>query len=435
MTTANHTRSCPRGVTALLAACLSVSVSVSAVAQGSAEDATEKLDKVRKDIEAVETRKETLEKAVGDLARETDALSQRLVSTAANIQASEAEITAGEDRLKALTGEEAEIRQSLSTRREQLASLLAGLQRLEQDPPPPLVVNPNDALAALRGAMLLGSVVPKVRAQSARLLSKLKRLAEVRVSIQTEQAELTKKLSALDGQRREVAHLLEQKQTLTQTITEELEGEKQKVRQLARKAKSLKDLLGRIEDARIAAEAARKQAEAAEAAEEQAEKERQRKLQMAKFMKPAMKFSAARGKLYYPAQGTVVRKFGDEDDLGDKSEGLSISTRQFAQITAPNDGWVAYAGEFRGYGQLLIINAGEGYHVLLAGMEKIAVEVGQFVRAGEPVGTMGVQAIQSAAIGVPDDSTKPILYVEFRKNGNAINSRPWWAGTDEKVRG
>ena len=104
-------------------------------------------------------------------------------------------------------------------------------------------------------------------------------------------------------------------------------------------------------------------------------------------------------------------------------------------MTAPSDGWVAYAGHFRGYGQLLIINAGEGYHVLLAGMEKIAVDVGQFVRAGEPVGTMGAQATQSTMIGNPSESAKPILYVEFRKNGDAINPRPWWAGNDEKVRG
>jgi septal ring factor EnvC (AmiA/AmiB activator) len=96
---------------------------------------------------------------------------------------------------------------------------------------------------------------------------------------------------------------------------------------------------------------------------------------------------------------------------------------------------VAYAGEFRGYGQLLIINAGEGYHVLLAGMKKIAVDVGQFVRAGEPVGTMGAEAVKSAVIDIQAEGSKPILYVEFRKNGNAIDPRPWWAGNDEKVRG
>ena len=207
---------------------------------------------------------------------------------------------------------------------------------------------------------------------------------------------------------------------------------------MARKAKSLKDLLGKIEQARIAAEKARiaEEKERAAALEaEKAEQERKRKLQLAKFMKPAIKFSRARGKLYYPAQGSRVRNYGDKDDLGDKAEGLSIETRQNAQITSPSDGWVAYAGEFRGYGQLLIINAGEGYHVLLAGMEKIAVDVGQFVRAGEPVGTMGLQAIRSAVIGTTAETSKPILYVEFRKNGNAINPRPWWAGNDEKVRG
>lgn len=400
-------------------------------AQDGDDDASKKLQEVQENIETVKSRKKGLEKAVGELISETEKLSGHLVATASKIQAREAEITAGEDRLRGLTEEETGLHTGLNLKRNQLARLLAGLQRLEQDPPPPLVVRPADALAALRGAMLLGSVVPELRAQSARLVVKLARLTEIRTSIRHEQGELTKKLSELDGERREIAHLLEQKQTLTQTITQELETEQKKVKNLAKKAKSLKDLLGKIEQARVAAEQARKVAAEAE----KAEQERQRKLQLAKFMKPTIKFSLARGKLYYPAQGSRVKNFGEKDDLGEKSEGLSIATRQFAQITTPSDGWVAYAGEFRGYGQLLIINAGEGYHVLLAGMEKIAVEVGQFVRAGEPVGSMGIMAIRSAAINAPADSTNPILYVEFRKNGNAVNPRPWWAGNDEKVRG
>ena len=63
-----------------------------------------------------------------------------------------------------------------------------------------------------------------------------------------------------------------------------------------------------------------------------------------------------------------------------------------AQVTAPCDGWVVFAGNFRSYGQLLIINAGGGYHVLLAGMERITVDLGQFVLTGEPVAVMGKRA-------------------------------------------
>ena len=111
---------------------------------------------------------------------------------------------------------------------------------------------------------------------------------------------------------------------------------------------------------------------------------------------------------------------------------LSIATRTGAQVIAPNGGWIAYAGPFRSYGQLLIIDAGEGYHVLLAGMSNIDVKVGQFVLAGEPVATMGgLQANVN-----PDESTsQPVLYIEFRKNGKPIDPDPWWAKGSEKAQG
>ena len=90
--------------------------------------------------------------------------------------------------------------------------------------------------------------------------------------------------------------------------------------------------------------------------------------------------------------GVRIREFGAPDGLGGTEKGLSISARPGAQVTAPCDGWVVYAGPFRNYGQLLILNAGGGYHVLLAGMDRISVDLGQFVLTGEPVAVMGGRA-------------------------------------------
>jgi septal ring factor EnvC (AmiA/AmiB activator) len=92
---------------------------------------------------------------------------------------------------------------------------------------------------------------------------------------------------------------------------------------------------------------------------------------------------------------------------------------------------VAYADKFRTYGQLLIINAGGGYHILLAGMQRIDVNVGQFVLAGEPVAAMGVKAPGKG------DKTgdQQVLYVEFRKDGQPIDPGPWWAKSPERVQG
>jgi septal ring factor EnvC (AmiA/AmiB activator) len=150
---------------------------------------------------------------------------------------------------------------------------------------------------------------------------------------------------------------------------------------------------------------------------------------------PKVAFANARGLLPLPVNGTEIKAFGDDDGLGGKSQGISMTTREGAQVSSPADGWVVYSGPFRSYGQLLIINAGDGYHVLLAGMERIDVQLGQFVLAGEPVAAMASPKLASAGavnIGV----TQPVLYIEFRKDGASIDPAPWWAVSNpEKVGG
>ena len=125
--------------------------------------------------------------------------------------------------------------------------------------------------------------------------------------------------------------------------------------------------------------------------------------------------------------------FQQKTNAGDISQGISIATRSETRVLSPSDGWVIYAGPFRSYGQLLIVNAGEGYHVVLAGMERINVELGQFVLAGEPVGIMGASRVASN-VNVDTGSTRPVLYVEFRKDGNSIDPSPWWAKSSVEER-
>ena len=145
---------------------------------------------------------------------------------------------------------------------------------------------------------------------------------------------------------------------------------------------------------------------------------------------PAIPFHQAKGQLPMPAAGEIETQFGEPVEFGGRSKGLIVRTRHGAQITSPTDGWVVYAGKFRTYGQLLIIKAGEGYHVLLAGMSRIDVQSGQFILASEPVGTM------KSAPGRRADNDSPRLYVEFRKDGRPINPRPWWsASSKQKVQG
>ena len=123
--------------------------------------------------------------------------------------------------------------------------------------------------------------------------------------------------------------------------------------------------------------------------------------------------------------GRFSRRFGDKDGNGGVMQGDMVATQSGAIVTAPSDGSVLYAGPFRSYGQLLILNAGDGYHVVLAGMSRISVVSGQSVLAGEPIGAMGEARVASASAEI--GNAAPELYVEFRKDGKPVDPSPWWA--------
>ena len=110
---------------------------------------------------------------------------------------------------------------------------------------------------------------------------------------------------------------------------------------------------------------------------------------------------------------------------------MSFGARENGVVVAPSDGWVLFSGPYRSYGQLLIISAGDGYYVIMAGMARTNVTAGQFVLAGEPVASMGDGAARTAAT-IAIGASQPILYVEFRKDGASIDPGPWWAMSDSR---
>jgi murein hydrolase activator len=211
-----------------------------------------------------------------------------------------------------------------------------------------------------------------------------------------------------------------QKKAFALTATRDLEAEKLRAIALAKQAKNLKQLLANLEAAKLEDE---KQKSAEVKAREEA-----LLLKQAAISRPPMIFSQARGKLDYPVQGTILKQFGDDNGLGSLLDGTAIATSANLNVTSPIDGKVEFAGPFRSYGQLLILNAGEGYLVLLAGMKQISAEIGQSIKAGEPVGMMGEGPSSVALIGGETENTRPVLYIEFRKNSEPVDPSPWWVG-------
>lgn len=355
-------------------------------------------------------------------------LTRRLISTADKIKAGETQIEAAEMRLERLNDQEEIIRASLRSRRAALAETLAALQRLGRTPPPALVVRPQDALAAIRSAMLMGAVVPELRVTAQKLANDLTELMKLREQIGAEKERLALSTHALAEERVRIETLIESKRSNLAATLAEFEEARRQSEKLAGETQSLQVLIARM-DEKIKPEP-----------EADSETNMEPALQRAALtdpgrIRPAMSFADAKGLLPMPVSGSTVSQFGEADGFGSTTHGIAIATRASAQVTSPSDGWVVFAGKFRSYGQLLIINVGGGYHVLLAGLRRISVGLGQFVLAGEPVGTMGEGTAFVQSFVASGASDRPVLYVEFRKDGLSIDPNPWWTSAEERVRG
>ncbi len=432
-------------------------------------EAKKKLEGRRKELENMVKRAKSLQSDVATLAAERAQLNIKLVDTASRIKQSEGELTSIETRLAGLEAQEKVLKGSLNERNGQIAKLLSALQRMGRNPPPVLITQREDALKMVRSAMLLASAFPELGSQARALTTKLNQLVGVMTEIRTQGEQLRMEMARLSDSRTRLTELMETKKASMDERQSELKNMRAAAANISANVTDLNELIARLDQAVKAntglgayeAEAkARAQtnnlrptvgAEPGSAGGDAGDNGTQiavlpvppkssdvvelapgLTLGSPGRIKPEIPFAEATSRLPLPAQGRQVLKFGEKTQFGGQSKGIVLETRQGAQVTSPCDGWIVYAGEFRSYGQLLIINAGGGYHVLLAGLSQIDVQPGQFVLAAEPVGTMSGWAQQAQPAAV---NSAPVLYVEFRKDGRPIDPDPWWVSGHQKVQG
>ena len=375
-----------------------------------------------------------LKAEIAAVGQDRSKLNAQLIDIAAQVRTIEARIGDAEARLRPLDVREQQIRSSLDSRRTEVVEVLAALQRAGRRTPPALLVRPEDALLSLRTAILLGSVVPELRARAELLANDLTELVNVRKAISSERDRLASDRDKLRDDQTRLAALVDERQRKQSGIEKDLEAEGARAIALSKQVDSLQGLIGKLEqDLKSAAKAAA--AASLQGTPNSADGQPNLGgLKNPARLSPAIAFASAKGLLALPVNGIKIREFGGSDGAGGAEKGISLATRAGAQVTTPCDGWVVYAGPFRSYGQLLILNAGGGYHVLIAGVGRISVNIGQFVLTGEPVATMGTTS-QVASI-LATNASQPVLYIEFRKDGTPIDPGPWWAANEgEKVRG
>ena len=430
-------------------------------------------------LEAAKTRAKQLQSDVSQMDLERARLNAQLQDTARLIQRSEGQMSTIEARRDELDSQQKLLQGSLVQRHGQIAALLAAMQRMGRNPPPVIITKREDALQMVRSAMLLARAFPELRTQAEDLAGRLNELARVMSDIKHERDKLESETTRLKDAQLRLASLMEVKRQTLSERQEQLEEVRKAAGEISKNVTDLSELITKLDRAvasNTSLGAYEKQTAAAsapltaanetpgasapsaavdpavgKAAEFTAGKVEPNivvaalpKMQNPPYelapqggamaanpsrLMPAIPFHQARGQLPLPAQGKRVITFGEKMPSGGASKGLVMETRHSAQITAPCDGWVLYASEFRSYGQLLIINGGNGYHVVLAGLSQIDVQLGQFVLAGEPIGTMS-----AAPKGKAQDNA-PVLYVEFRKEGRPVDPEPWWSDGSKKVQG
>jgi septal ring factor EnvC (AmiA/AmiB activator) len=405
----------------------------------------QKLKTVEHALEADKAHKAELDQRSAQIASERDALRQELIAGARATQDEEQQITDVENTLATLDAQERDETVALDQRRGQLGVTLAALERLALYPPEALAALPESPVDTVRSAILLRTAIPEVEARADRLRDDLNSMQELRLEIYQQRRSLTDAKTKLEADHRRLASLLEQKDRLFRATETERQTIAERLQRLSSQAKDLHDLMDKVESDRILreAETGTRAAHAKERAlpprpnaSAQPEAPAPSQNQQVASLPPAgsgpsagrppniRPISQAEGHLTLPARGEVVREFGAADGAGATSRGLTLRTRPGAQVVSPYDGQIVFAGPFRGYGQILIIEHSEGYHTLLSGLARIDAVAGQWVLAGEPVGAMG-----------PGVSGNPELYVELRRGGRPINPLPWLAFHNGKVSG
>jgi septal ring factor EnvC (AmiA/AmiB activator) len=362
--------------------------------------------------------KRALEAEIARIADDEAAIGAALIQSAKTERKLADDIAALAEELLRLQGETAVIAQSLRERSAVLAEVLAALQRLGRNPPPAILVTPQDALASVRSAVLLGAVVPSMRSETLKLTADLERMTALAERTARARAGLETGLRAQADERSRLDLLLDRQRGLARRSQEALDAEARRLDEMAAGVKNLQSLLASIDrsmaDVRASAQARR---DAIEKARLQGSGQPQ--------LGPAVSFAGLRGLLPVPVSGTRVLAFGAPNDAGVAAGGDTFRTRSGAIVTAPSDAVVAFAAPFRSYGHLVILDAGDGYRMVIAGLAKLGVSAGQTVLAGEPLGAMGESGAAGVAVSAAAGA-EPELYVELRKDGQAIDPASWW---------
>ena len=361
-----------------------------------------KLKDIEQSLANTKTKSHLLNEKELKLDKDLNQLRQRSISAASKARLHAARLTALEIKIGKLNRRSQNKKQALISRKKQLNYLIGAIQRIALHPPGALVALPSKPSDTVRTAILLRSILPEIEARAKNLKKQIDSLLDIRSAIIHSQEIIKLEQNHLDKERAIIAKLSSKKIKVMKSTYIARKNLDQKAMALSKQAKNLRELLASL--------TAKKNVNSRDG--------------IASGVRNIPQKFVPLSRHGLPVVGQINVTFGQPDRSGERSLGLSIRARPGATVISPSKGKVVFAGPFKGLGNLLIIEFSDKIHILLGGLEKIFIPVGQKVLEGEPVGIISSLKIKDK-----------ILYFELRKNGQAINPLPWLALEQNRKRG
>ncbi len=333
-----------------------------------------------------EKKKENLEHEVKKIEKDLVGTRDQLVGIGRSIQGNEKSLQDLEGRIAELEKEKAEIRKTLDSDRQSMADLILALERIRRVPPEAMIAKPEAPFKTAQSALLMGDIMPLLYKKAEDLKQNLENLDKITADLESKREKAVVASQALEQEHGKLADLVDKREKMFADTHADLQLEKDNVKRISQQARSLADLVSRLNE------------------------DRDRQRQAATSRGPDINVPSGQARL--PISGIIRTRYDEPDNFGAPSKGISIEGRDGALVVAPMGGVVRFAGHFKNYGNIVILEHQKGYHSLIAGLEKIDTVVGQSVSAGEALGLLHRSS-------TPGES--PALYYELRLNGRPVN--------------
>jgi murein hydrolase activator len=349
-----------------------------------------------------EERAAKLDARAADEKSEAEAAKSKAAAVAARIQAAEADISAAEARVTLIERMRADLRAKLAAEQEPAIRLMAALQTLSRRPPALALTQPGSVNDLVHVRAVLAGLLPELRSKTEALRSQIEKSKSLRADADRAVAALDSSKQRLAEKRDDLLKLSAERRLAYDQLRGSALAEQDRAIALGEKARDIVDLMDDLADdgalrdqlARLPGPMLRPKRPSDLIAE------------------PSVEPTIAGGSLPYrlPVVGSVVTGLGEVSDTGVRSRGLTLAVRPLAQLVAPAAGRIVFAGAYRGYGNIVIIDHGGGWTSLITALASLDVAVGDNLLQGSPVGRAGPEeptiTVELRRRGVPVDITR-----------------------------